>query len=91
MSRRTLRRLYITMSTISVPDMTLRQVYKNTIQTAIDVIQDSSEVLSEKPYMTDVSFRRRMVEIFTLPERRLYMGIWLIVIAFILYFIDSTA
>lgn len=79
------------MSTISVPDMTLRQVYKNTIQTAIDVIQDSSEVLSEKPYMTDVSFRRRMVEIFTLPERRLYMGIWLIVIAFILYFIDSTA
>jgi hypothetical protein len=79
------------MNAIPVPDMTLRQIYKNTIQTAIDVIQDGSDAISERPYLSDTTFRRRMVEIVTQPSRRLYIGIWLIVFAFIFYFIDSTA
>lgn len=79
------------MNSIPVPDMTLRQLYKNTIQTAIDVIQETSDTVSERPYISDTTFRRRLVEIFTFPDRRLYVGIWLIVISFILYFIDSAA
>ena len=75
----------------AVPDMTLRQVYRSTIQTAIDIIQDISNIVSDKPYLSDTTFRRKLVETFTLPSRRLYVGIWLIVIAFIFYFIDSTA
>ena len=51
------------MNTIPVPDMTLRQIYKNTIQTAIDVIQDTSDILSEKPYMSDTTLRRRLVKV----------------------------
>lgn len=76
---------------VPVPDMTLRTLYKNTLQTAIDAIQDTSTVLSARPYTSDTEFRRKLVEIFTAPGRRLYIGIWLCFLAFVFYFIDSAA
>lgn len=76
---------------VPVPDMTLRTLYKNTLQTAIDAIQDTSALLSARPYTSETEFRRKLVEVFTAPGRRLYIGIWLCVLAFIFYFIDSAA
>lgn len=72
-------------------DITVKELYKNTIQTAINIINDSSDLITNRDTMTLASFRRQMFETFTNPERRLYVGIWLIAISFILYFIDSAA
>jgi hypothetical protein len=75
----------------SPADMTLKQVYQNTLQTAIDVIEDTSQAISTKPFITSQEFRDKLVRIYTEPKRRFYVGIWLIVFAFFLYFIDSAA
>jgi hypothetical protein len=74
-----------------VPDMTLRAIYRNTLQTAIDIIQEISAILSARPYTSDAEFRRKLVEVFTKPGRRLYVGLWLCFLAFVFYFIDSAA
>lgn len=74
-----------------VPDMTLRSLYRNTLQTAVDMIQEISTILSARPYTSDTEFRRALVSVFIQPGRRLYVGIWFCVLAFVVYFIDSAA
>lgn len=81
----------MTPNPVSVPDMTLRALYRNTLQTAIDMIQEISNILSARPYTSDTEFRRSLVGVFIQPGRRLYVGIWLCVLAFVVYFIDSAA
>lgn len=75
----------------SVPDMTLRSIYRKTLQTAIDIIKEIGDILTDKQYISQTVFQRRMVGVFTKPERRLYVGLWLVFFAFVFYFIDSTA
>jgi hypothetical protein len=74
-----------------VYDLSLKEVYRRTLQTAIDIINDISELITQKKYIGDTTFRRKMFEVFTKPERRLYVGIMLILLSFLLYFIDSSA
>jgi len=81
----------MTASTTPVPDMTLRSLYRNTLQTAIDMIQEIGTTLSARPYTSDTEFRRSIVNTFIQPGRRLYVGLWLCVLAFVFYFIDSAA
>jgi hypothetical protein len=66
-------------------------IYKRTLQTAIDVIVDMSTILSQKEFLSSASFRRKLVLAFTREDRRLYIGIWLIFLSFVIYFIDSAA
>lgn len=72
-------------------ELSLKEVYRRTLQASIDIINDASEIISQKNYMSQTTFRRKLFEIFTKPERRLYVGIILILFSFILYFIDSSA
>lgn len=69
----------------------LQVIYKRTLQTAIDVIMDVSNILSQKDFLSNASFRRKLVVAFTREDRRLYIGLWLIILSFIIYFIDSAA
>lgn len=69
----------------------LQEIYKRTLQTAIDVIVDVSSILSQKDFLSNASFRRKLVLAFTREDRRLYIGIWFIVLSFVIYFIDSAA
>lgn len=70
-------------------ELSVKELYKRCIQTAIDIINDISDILSNKSTTDNTSFRRLIFYAFTKPERRLYLGFWLIFISFILYFIDS--
>jgi len=72
-------------------ELSVKELYRRTLQTAIDIINDLSDVITQKSYISDSTFRRNLFDIFTKPERRLYVGIWLILLSFILYFIDSAA
>jgi hypothetical protein len=74
-----------------VYDLSLKEVYRRTLQSVIDIINDISELISQRHYMGETTFRRKLFEVFTKPERRLYVGILLIILSFILYFIDSAA
>lgn len=71
-------------------DLTLKEVYKNSIQTAIDIINDISNIVSRKDNLSYLEYRRSIFRTLTQENRRLYVGIWLIFFSFILYFIDSS-
>ena len=71
-------------------ELSLKEIYKRTLQTAIDIINDISNILSMRGNVSKEELRRQLFKTLTLPERRLYVGIWLLLAAFILYFIDST-
>lgn len=69
--------------------LTIQQIYENTIKTTVSIINDISELISEKDLLTNTEFRRKLVDAFLMKERRMYVGILLVVLSFILYFIDS--
>jgi hypothetical protein len=71
-------------------NLSLKQVYKNTIQTAIDVINDISLIVSRKDSLTNAQLRRSIFRTLTSESRKLYVGIWLIFFSFVIYFIDSS-
>jgi hypothetical protein len=72
-------------------DMSVRDLFQQTIQTTIDIINDLSDTISDRSFMSSTEYRRRLLDIFMLPERRLYVGLLLIFLSFVLYFIDSAA
>lgn len=71
--------------------LSIQEVYRRSLQTAIDIIRDISAILTQRESMSNVAFRRRVFEVFTKPERAFYVGLWLILLSFVLYFIDSAA
>ena len=70
-------------------NMSVKQLFQGMIQTAIDIINDLSYNISQRNLISSVDFRRNMFEAFTHAERRTYVGLWLILFSFVLYFIDS--
>jgi hypothetical protein len=66
------------------------ELFRRTIKVSIDIINDISDALSQRDAMGSTQFRRRLVSIFTAPERRLYVGFWFVFLSFVLYFIDSS-
>jgi len=72
-------------------ELSVKEIYRRTLQSSIDVINEVSDLISQKNYMSQTTYRRKLFEVFTKPERRLYMGIWLVFLSFVLYFVDSAA
>ena len=70
-------------------DMSVRDLFQQTIQVTIDIINDLSNTISDRQFMTATEFRRKLFDIFMRVDRRLYVGLLLIFLSFILYFIDS--
>ena len=71
-------------------DMSLRDLFQETIQVTIDIINDISNLTSDKPFMAYSDYRRKLFDVFTRSDRRIYVGVLLIFLSFILYFIDSS-
>ena len=74
-----------------VMKLSLHELFKRCLQTAIDVLNDLSELITHKDTLGSTMFRRKVIQTFTEPQRRFYVGIWLVVLSFIVYFIDSAA
>ena len=72
-------------------DLSVKEIANRSISAAIDIIEDFSSLLEQRPYLGNETFRRRAFKVFTKPERRMFVGIWLIFFSFVLYFIDSAA
>ena len=71
--------------------LSLKELFRRYLQTAIDILNDLSEIISRRSYVSNATFRRDLFSIFTKKERRLYVGLWIMFFSFVLYFLDSTA
>lgn len=71
--------------------LSLKELFRRYLQTAIDILNDLSEIISRRSYVSNATFRRDLFSIFTKKERRLYVGLWIMFFSFVLYFLDSAA
>lgn len=69
--------------------LSIKELFRRFLQTAIDILNDISKLITKKEYISNTTFRRELFKVFTEKERRIYVGLWIIFFAFILYFIDS--
>ena len=71
-------------------NLTIRELFKNTFQTTLDIINDIIELNNSK--ITDVNYYiTRVIYILTEDDRKLYVGIILVILSFIIYFIDGAS
>lgn len=71
-------------------NLTIRELYKNTLQTTIDIINDIIELNNSK--VTDANYYiKSVIYILTEDDRKLYVGIILVILSFIIYFIDGAS
>ena len=54
-------------------------------------LKNQIKLISNSSYTDYATTRRGIMEAITKPDRRLYVGIFLLIASFILYFIDSSA
>jgi hypothetical protein len=71
-------------------DLSLREVYKNTLQTIIDILNDITNAYSNG-YIDNNNYIYIIINILSKEERRLYVGIILLFLSFIIYFIDGVS
>jgi hypothetical protein len=80
---------------ITIPKMiyeySLSELYNNTIQTVIDIINDITKLLSDKNYISSKIYWERLQNILLKKERKIYIGIIIVFLSFILYFIDGAS
>jgi|TARA_B110000093_G_scaffold129313_1_gene138204 hypothetical protein len=74
----------------NISELNIFELYQNTIQYMIDIINDISSFLSinHKGY-SNQEYRKILFDIFFSNNRILYTGIVFIFISFIIYFIDD--
>jgi hypothetical protein len=72
-------------------DLSLRELYKNTLQAIIDIINDISIAYSNEYIDNNNNYIYIIIDILSKEERRLYVGIILLFLSFILYFIDGAS
>lgn len=74
----------------NISQLTIFELYQNTIQYMIDIINDISYFLTMNPSgYSNQEYRKILFDIFFSKKRILYTGIVLILISFIIYFIDD--
>lgn len=74
----------------NISQLTIFELYQNTIQYMIDIINDISYFLTMNPSgYSNQEYRKILFDIFFSKNRILYTGIVLILISFIIYFIDD--
>lgn len=73
-------------------EYTLHELYQNTIQSIIDMINDLSEFFSiNHKNKTNNEYRTELFNIFLSDKRKLYSGIILIILSLIIYFVDGVS
>jgi hypothetical protein len=71
-------------------DLSLRELYKNTLQTIIDILNDITNAY-RNGYVDNSNYIYIIINILSKEERRLYVGIILLFLSFIIYFIDGVS
>jgi hypothetical protein len=70
-------------------NISILDIYKNTIQTIIDIINEITHLLDITKNYDNIF--RKILRILFKNERMFYIGIILIILSFIIYFIDGAS
>lgn len=70
---------------IPVYNFTVLELYKKTIQTIIDIINEITELYTNDKEIT----MKKIYEIALIEDRKIFVGILLVFLSFIVFFIDG--
>lgn len=70
---------------IPVYNFTVLELYKKTIQTIIDIINEITELYTKDKEIT----MKKIYEIALIEDRKIFVGILLVFLSFIVFFIDG--
>ena len=79
--------MYIIIEEMDITELNIGFIYKNTMQTIIDIINDIV-LLIDNPTNNNYS---KIKEIFFNKERQFYIGIIFVILSFVIYFIDGVS
>lgn len=71
--------------------LTIRELYKNTLQNMIDIINEITEAYSKKDNYDFQNYMYVIIDILSRDDRKTYVGIIIIFLSFIIYFIDGAS
>jgi hypothetical protein len=71
---------------MDITDLNISNIYKNTIQTIIDIINEIIISIDNNNYNYN-----NIYKIFFREERQFYIGIIFILLSFVIYFIDGVS
>ena len=72
-------------------NLTIKEIYKNTLQSLIDIINEVIDAYNKKDYINTNNYIYILINIFTKDNRKIYVGIMIVILSFIMYFIDSVS
>lgn len=72
-------------------EYTIGELYKNTLQTSIDIINEIVDIYGKKDYINSSNYYNILLSILLKDNRKVYVGILLIIFSFIIYFIDGAS
>jgi len=72
-----------------VYEYTIGELYTGTIQTVVDILNDITALNAERKYVSSTDYRQKVFNIFFRNDRKIFIGIVLVLLSFILYFIDG--
>jgi hypothetical protein len=71
-------------------DLSIGKIYENTIQTIIDIINEIVYLIDNANYYKN-DYYNQYIHIITKNDRLFYIGIILIILSFVIYFIDGAS
>ena len=75
------------MDIIDITKLNIGDIYKNTIQTIIDIINDLVFLFNDNNYKN----YNQIIEIIFKNDRMFYVGVIFIILSFVIYFIDGVS
>lgn len=75
----------------NIYDYNISELYNSTIETIIDIIDDITKLMADKNYISSKTYWERFQNIIFKEDRKIYVGIILVILSFILYFIDGVS
>jgi len=73
---------------MDITELNVGSIYKNTIQTIIDIINEVIIILDNND---NKNLYKNLVNVFIKKERQFYIGIIFIILSFVIYFIDGVS
>jgi hypothetical protein len=70
-------------------ELNFYDIYKNTMNVVIDIINDIISLIDEQKYISYNEFYIKLYNVFFVEERFFYIGIIFILLSMIIYFIDG--
>lgn len=75
------------MDIIDITKLNIGDIYKNTLQTIIDIINDLTFLFNDD----DFKNYNQIIEIIFKNDRMFYIGVIFIILSFVIYFIDGVS